>query len=69
VESEQPRRKSYWRVLQSVWAFGPHHNGFRIRTDSVEGRIRVDSGGFRDPGIRFRKPSFELNEREFGCGG
>jgi len=35
-----------------TWPSPVHHGsrlgwGFRIRTDSVEGRIRVDSGGFR----------------------
>jgi len=31
-----------------------YRNGVRIRTDSVEGRIRVDSGGFLDPGNGIR---------------
>lgn len=35
-------------------------NGFRIRIDSVEGRIRVDDGGFLDPGIGIRQPEKRL---------
>jgi len=50
VDSQQPRRDILCCMLQYVWAVSPCRNGFRILTDSVEGRIRVDSGGFLDPG-------------------
>jgi hypothetical protein len=41
--------------LQSVY-------GFRIRTDSVEGRIRADSDGLLDPKYGIRQPSLVLHQ-------
>jgi hypothetical protein len=47
------RRKGSAEVVYSLgWRFG-------IRTDLVEGRIRVDSGGFLDPGNGIRQPSVQ----------
>jgi len=57
VDSEQPRRELFCCVLQSVLAFLPYRNGSRIRTDSVEGRIRMDSDGFLDPKYGSHQPS------------
>ena len=41
--------------LQSVWAFRPYRSGFRIRTDSVESRIRTDS---RTPNMEVGNPGY-----------
>ena len=48
ADSEQPRRGFFCGIVQYVWAFRPCRNGLRIRTESVESRIRMDSDGFQD---------------------
>ena len=53
VDSEQPRREKFCGILlQSVWAFRPYRNGFRIRSWVGFGC----SVGFLDPGIRIPQP-------------
>ena len=46
-------------IVQSVSAFRPYRNGFRIRTDSVESPIWTDSDGFQYLKYGSRQPSSE----------
>jgi len=56
ADSEQPRREIF-AISQSVWAFRPYRNGFRIRTDSVESWIRTNS----------KTPNMEVGNPERLC--
>ena len=47
----------YFVVCIDAWAFRPNQNRFRIRTDSVEGRIWTDSDRFLDPRHGSYQPS------------
>ena len=49
VDAEQPCSEVRFAVFYSLYGHLTYRNGFRIRTDLVEGRIRMDSGGFLDP--------------------
>jgi len=61
ADYEQPAGHTFCGILHSVWAFWAYRNGFRIRTDSVESRIRTDSDGFQDPKYGSRQPSIKPN--------